>query len=363
MSKRITFISHGSKQLGMGHVMRCCSLAEAFQQNGWEVFFFSKFYLGGMWIKQKGFPVEIFEKEESKKECQDFHFGEVKELEPDINWMSPFLKEQNPDVIFLDSYNVNFWFFQKLKEFTKCLVYLDDLAVWDYPVDVIFNPNVDAGEKGYAQFRRQKKHLLGSKYSLLREEFSNLPKRKAKKEIQNILITTGAADPKNMTKVFLDLCQKMCPKAVCHLIIGNAFQRQEEWKKEESHYVRIYQSPKTMSEIMLQCDVAISAGGSTVYELAACGVPTLAFLYSENQKGVVEYLSEREYLVNIGNYESIKQRNKEILEHFFMQWNEMMSQEKRQIMIEKQQSLFDGGGTKRVAKEIEKCYLSTFGKL
>lgn len=353
MSKKIIFISHGSKQLGMGHVMRCCSLAETFRQNGWEVFFFSKFYLGGAWIKQKGFSVEILEKEEPKEECQDFHFGEEEELKPDIRWMSPFLLDQNPDVIFLDSYNVNCWFFQKLKEFTKCLVYLDDLAAWDYPVDILFNPNVDAKEKGYAQFHEQKKQLLGSKYSLLREEFFNLPKREAKKEIKNILITTGAADPKNMTEVLLALCQKMCPNAICHLIIGNAFQRQEEWKKKESQKIRIYQSPKAMSEIMMQCDMAISAGGSTVYELAACGVPTLAFLYSENQRGVVEYLSQKGYLENIGYYNDIKNGNKNVLEHFSMKWNEMMSCKKRQVIIKKQQSLFDGGGTKRVVKEIE----------
>lgn len=354
MNKRITFITHGSKQLGMGHVMRCCSLAEAFRQNGWKVFFISKFYLGGTWIKQKGFSVEILEKQEPKKQCHNFDFGKEEELEPDIEWMSPFLQEQNPDVIFLDSYNVNTWFFHRLKEFTKCLVYLDDLAAWDYPVDMILNPNVDAEEKGYTQFHKQKKRMLGSKYSLLREEFSSLPKRKAKREIENILITTGAADPQNMTGFFLELCQKTSPKSVCHLIIGNAFQKQEEWKNVESDRIRIYQSPKAMSEIMLQCDMAISAGGSTVYELAACGVPTLAFLYSENQQGVVEYLSQRGYLGNIGDYKFLRQKDKNVLEHFSLQWNEMMNQKKRQFMIEKQQSLFDGKGRKRVVKEIDK---------
>ncbi|MCI8409817.1 MAG: UDP-2,4-diacetamido-2,4,6-trideoxy-beta-L-altropyranose hydrolase [Lachnospiraceae bacterium] len=353
MNKRITFITHGSKQLGMGHVMRCCSLAETFRQSGWEVFFISKFYLGGNFIKQKGFSVEILEKEEPQERCEEFQFGEEKELEPDMAWMSPFLLEQNPDVIFLDSYNVNSNFFKKLKSFTKCLVYLDDLAAWDYQVDIILNPNVDAEEKGYTHFHNQKKYLLGSKYNLLREEFSNLPKREAKKEIENILITTGAADPKNMTRVFLELCQSVCPKAVCHLIIGNAFQRQEEWKKEKSHNVRIYQSPKAMSEIMLQCDIAISAGGSTLYELAACGIPTLAFLYSENQRGVVEYLSQKEYLSNIGDCKGFSERDTNTLEHFTTQWSKMVSQEKRQMIMKKQQNLFDGAGTQRVVKEIE----------
>lgn len=353
MNKRITFITHGSKQLGMGHVMRCCSLAETFRQNSWEVFFISKFYLGGSFIKQKGFPVEILETEESKEECMEFCFGEEKELEPDMVWMSSFLLKQNTDVIFLDSYNVNSYFFKKLKSFTKCLVYLDDLAAWDYPVDILLNPNVDAEEKGYIHFHNQKKHLLGSAYNLLRGEFSNLPKRKAKKKIENILITTGAADPKNMTGIFLELCQSVCPQATCHLIIGSAFQKKEEWKKKEIKKVKVHQSPKKMSEVMLQCDIAISAGGSTVYELAACGVPTLAFLYSENQRGVVEYLSQRGCLSNIGDYKDFINEYKKTLQYFTTQWSEMVSQNNRQMIMERQQELFDGEGTKRVVKAIE----------
>lgn len=354
MSKKITFVTHGSKELGMGHVMRCCSLAEAFRQNGWEVFFCSKFYLGGAWIKQKGFPVEVLEKKEQERECQEFHFGDERDLEKDMAWLSLLLQEKKPDVIFLDSYNVNDWFFRELKTYTKCLVYLDDLAKWDYPVDVIFNPNVDAKEKGYDKFHNQKKHILGSTYNLLREEFSNLPRRAAKEEIKDIFITTGAADPKDMTAVFVELCQKICPQAVCHVIVGNAFWKKEEWKKKASNQIKIYVSPPFMSEIMLRCDVAISAGGSTIYELAACGVPTLAFLYSENQRGAVEYMAKKNWLGNIGEFAKWLKHDKKTLENFGVQWNELKKQKTRQNIMERQQRLFSGGGAKRVVREIEK---------
>jgi spore coat polysaccharide biosynthesis predicted glycosyltransferase SpsG len=39
-----------------------------------------------------------------------------------------------------------------------------------------------------------------------------------------------------------------------------------------------------MSELMRGCDVAISAGGVTLYELCACGIPTIVFMSAENQK-------------------------------------------------------------------------------
>ena len=33
---------------------------------------------------------------------------------------------------------------------------------------------------------------------------------------------------------------------------------------------------KNMAEIMLNNDLAISAGGNTLYELCVCGIPTIA---------------------------------------------------------------------------------------
>lgn len=41
---------------------------------------------------------------------------------------------------------------------------------------------------------------------------------------------------------------------------------------------------KKMSELMQQCDMAVSAAGSTLYELCACGMPTITYVLADNQK-------------------------------------------------------------------------------
>jgi len=54
-----------------------------------------------------------------------------------------------------------------------------------------------------------------------------------------------------------------------------------------------------MSEIMLKCDVAVTAGGSTMYELAACGIPMVTFIYADNQRPAVEMLEQEGYIVKL----------------------------------------------------------------
>lgn len=357
MKKNIIFLTHGSKQVGMGHVMRCLSLAKAFQNKNWKVSFYSKFYLGASVIKKQGFPVVMQEQKENTEVVTDFRFGNKAELKEDLEWLMPLLTKDKPTILLVDGYNVSEYFFKKLKQYTECLVYLDDLAAWDYPVDVLLNPNVDAEQKGYTQFKNVGKFLLGSSYCLLRDEFTNVSLRTAKEEVRDILITTGAADPKNITKTLLEWGRKIWINARFHLIIGSAFEKKEEWRKKENERIKIYVSPEKMSEIMLQCDLAISAGGSTLYELAACGVPTIAFVYSENQRGVVETLEKFGYIKNIGWWEELLQKEQDGMD-VCVEWiSECQDKEKRQKWIQRQQKLFDGKGTRRVEEELEE-YLS-----
>ena len=45
----------------------------------------------------------------------------------------------------------------------------------------------------------------------------------------------------------------------------------------------LHENVTNMSELMLSCDAAISAAGSTLYELCACRVPTETYILADNQ--------------------------------------------------------------------------------
>ena len=55
-----------------------------------------------------------------------------------------------------------------------------------------------------------------------------------------------------------------------------------------------------MPELMVSSDMAIFAGGTTAWELAFMGVPTLVIILAENQRAVAEGLDERGAVINLG---------------------------------------------------------------
>ena len=56
--------------------------------------------------------------------------------------------------------------------------------------------------------------------------------------------------------------------------------------------IHLYQSHSRLSELMLEADIAISAGGTTLFELCAAGVPTITYTIADNQTQGAEWFNE-----------------------------------------------------------------------
>ncbi|MGN1146531.1 MAG: glycosyltransferase, partial [Acetatifactor sp.] len=112
----------------------------------------------------------------------------------------------------------------------------------------------------------------------------------------------------------------------------------------------IHYDVKDMAALMADCDLAITAGGTTIYELSVIGVPFICFSYAENQEALTEYIGRRqiagfagachrETLVTIGR-----------IRQLFMEYSTQM--EKRNMCYEKERALIDGFGANRLAQLI-----------
>lgn len=347
---RALFIVHGNTQIGMGHVMRSLSLAEKFRERGHQVIFFSKYKSGSFVMKGRSFEViECIDSEESA-DIEKFSYGATEELITDERVLAANISGKF-DVILVDSYNVTQDFFVWLKKYSKCLVYIDDLNAFSYPVDILINGTAAAFDMRYEE-TQSARLLLGISYNLIRKEFQNLSCRKVNAEIKNVLITTGNSDPCDMIGKILEILREknIYQDFIFHIIVGSGF-RQEKWGKLDiltSSSVILHRSPSSMSEIMLKCDLAITAGGSTIYELAACGVPIIAFAYAENQIPQVMAMEREGLLQYIGMFNSIKWET--LIEHI-KYLNE--NYEVRRKLTWKLQSLVDAKGTLRIVKVVE----------
>ncbi|MBS4537829.1 UDP-2,4-diacetamido-2,4,6-trideoxy-beta-L-altropyranose hydrolase [Clostridium sp. D2Q-11] len=347
--KNIGIRVDGGKSVGMGHLVRCLSLAKELRQNGDNVYFLSKFEDGIKKIEIEGFKY-IKLQEDNEEKIEGFHYGNKSELINEVEQLSSIIKEKNISALIVDSYNVTKECFLDLKKEVDTLIYIDDINKFSYPVDIIINGNITATDMNYERYYEKELLLLGAKYTLIRDEFKNLPKKVINKDIKEIMITTGGSDPYGVTLKILDSLNLDLKKIKYNVVIGNGFDRELICELEERYHLNeniiFHKNPPSMSEIMLKSDIAISSGGSTIYELCATGTPAITFIYAENQESLVKKMEKEEYIKSLGWFNEF---DKESLQNTLKQ---LVGYSDRENISNKIKKLVDCNGARRTADII-----------
>ena len=271
-------ITEGGRRMGFGHITRCLALYNAFKRNG----VLTRIVVSGdSSVKPllKGVDFEILNWINKKKYLVDLA-GEF-------------------EIAVIDSYLAGTSIYEAIADSVKIAIYLDDNNRLRYPKGVIVNGAVYAHSIRYPQ-SKIRHYLLGAKYTPIREEFLAVRRKKIPKQVKIILITFGGDDVQNMTPKILEFLSEYYSFLNKKVVVGNGFMNKEDIKKaSDARTELLYNlSAKGMKELMMKSDIAIAAGGQTLYELARVGVPTLAVAVAENQinncdgwmqKGFLEY--------------------------------------------------------------------------
>ncbi len=191
------------------------------------------------------------------------------------------------------------------------------------------------------------KYYVGSAYVPVRQQFLN-QSYKVAKEVKQVLITTGGGDADNIAGAILG---KIYRKDMdFHVVTGRYNPHIDALKMLEQTCkgVHIHHDVKDMAGLMKKCDLAITAGGTTIYELAALGVPFLCFSYAKNQEALTEYIGAKHIAGFFGAYHKDKQTVLEKLPVLFAEYCEQYNLRKE--CFEKEQEMIDGKGAMRLAK-------------
>ncbi|PKM94932.1 MAG: UDP-2,4-diacetamido-2,4,6-trideoxy-beta-L-altropyranose hydrolase [Firmicutes bacterium HGW-Firmicutes-1] len=346
---KILFRVDGSQRIGMGHIIRCLSLAKELKNAGVEVAFITKHKEGESKVISSGFkafriPCDIEDSSEG------FYYGSPEDLIEESGYIINLISNVKPQILIIDSYNVSMDFFSALKQEVKT-VYIDDINRFNYPVDMIINGNINATDLNYTKHTVAEQMLLGIDYNMIRNEFKDLPKRIVAKEITQIMITTGGSDLFGLSQKLSKwiLTNSKFENIQINLIVGSAFSNKSELNKlalEHKNFV-LYENPKKISEIMLQSDIAISSGGSTLYELCACGTPTISFIVADNQLGIVLRMNELGLVQSIGWHNELEEES--LIKNLS---NLMENFEKRKEISSNGQKLVDGNGCSRIVEKL-----------
>lgn len=346
--KNLFVRADASPQIGTGHVMRCLALAQAWQDQGGNVTFLSFCESESLRrrIIDEGFAFVPIESPHPKA-------GDLSQVLFHIESHTPHAKNHAPSWLVLDGYHFTPEYQKAIRQGGIRLLVIDDMNhLPRYYADILLNQNIHAPDLRY-RCGEDTKLLLGSEYVLLRREFlkSHGFERKIPEKAQNILVTFGGADPDNVTlKAIRALKLLGDPDLQVKVVIGPANQNIDRVKREASHLsfpMQIVIAVSDMAGLMHWADLAITAGGSTVWELLLFRLPIIMMTLAENQQPIAEKLHNEGLALNLGrqaevSVSALAGRIQTILEDRNFRWD----------MASKAADLIDGQGTARVCRTM-----------
>lgn len=330
----------GNGTIGTGHVMRCLEIARAYKETIGPVQFIVADEESKNFIEKQG------------NAC--YKLDSVwNDLDSEIAKIPQCVRECQVTHLLIDSYFVTENYVEEWKKAGVKVAYLDDLCCKSYSFDAVFNGALWAKEEMYRSLYagRDTKFYLGCDYLPLRQEFSKVPKKQVLSQAQNVLVLSGGTDTFHFVREFVkNLPHDMEMKCQYFLVCGIYNNDYEEILslcagRENIHVLR---DVKNLHEYMVMADVAVSAGGMTLYELCACGTPAITYLIADNQQGNVDGFLAEEIFESIGDI-----RNKTDFKLLFSKLSALMDDyEMRKRKAQKIQTLVDGKGAYRIAEKL-----------
>lgn len=331
----------GGKEIGTGHIMRCLSIADALRRMGEQVCF--------LVADTSTAPILTKNGQEYRVLNSDF-----RKMEEEFTTLLPLLSSEPQSVFLADSYYVTESYLSKIREYIP-VCYMDDRGISGLPVDVLINYNIFAGLSLYGGSEAGgTSYLLGTEYTPLRREFQNVPYQ-VRDQVKRVLITTGGSDRYNLAGKILEEVLRM-PEigGLEYAVVSGAYNEHlpELLELAKRHCgVQVFSNVADMAELMRTCDIAVTAGGSTMYELCAVGVPMICFSFVDNQEKIVEGFRARELVCFGGDYlRQGKGMVRDVAEHIALLCRDAQL---RRRYSKHQRRLVDGRGSLRIAEYLQ----------
>jgi UDP-2,4-diacetamido-2,4,6-trideoxy-beta-L-altropyranose hydrolase len=340
--KPLLIRADGGPSIGSGHLMRCLALAGAWRDGG------------GTAVFVLAAPAPALE-ERLGIEAEVLHIGSEPGSPEDARDTARIARERGISWVVADGYRFGAEYQKRVRDAGLSLLAIDDYGHADhYYADIVLNQNSYAEMSFYPHFEPSTRFLLGTKYVLLRREFRERTgdARTIPDTGRKVLVTFGGADPGNATlAVIRALMQVRVADLEVIVVAGGMNLHYEELLavvKDDPRF-SIRSDVRDMPGLMAWADIAISAGGSTCWELAFMGLPALVYPLAANQEPIVRSLVSRGMADELteGDLSTGDGAARKIA-------NLLASQERRSRFSCRMKELVDGDGAARVAMCISR---------
>ena len=337
-SYKIAFRVDASEKLGIGHLVRCLHLAKSLNES----------HHCGILFIIKDDPI-----------CEDkirSHGYDVKTIDSELPYEDECDKVRdimitfNSNIIIIDlKHKVSTNYVESLKELGNKVVILDNFSEGCFVADLVIFP-VAHMPSNILNDKRWKennsKYVAGAEYFPLPDSFFNHNRGKLFDDKFTILVTIGGSDPNKIALNVIDALSKLKRDFIVKVVIGPYVKYAYELPELDSRF-EILSNIDDMAPLMSNVDIAITAFGITLYELAYMGVPQIIIYNYLTDKSDVNRFKHFNTSISLGYHEDVSR------DDIVSAVCQLMDDERlRKHMSINGMALVDGKGIERMSQMI-----------
>ncbi|ABZ75963.1 acylneuraminate cytidylyltransferase [Shewanella halifaxensis HAW-EB4] len=255
--QHVMFRCDASIQVGMGHIVRCICLANAFIEAGHRVtFVINNDVIAIQALAGLNLDMQLFKQ-------ADY-----------LEWCQQVIEQQRPDIFIGDIRDgLPIQAVEMMKQANILTVAIDEPSDYRLACDLLFYPPSPLVEALNWQGFNGKRYA-GWEYLLVREEFYT-PFVKSCNQPQKVLVMMGGTDPQRLTLTVIEHFRRLDSQLALHVVIKERHPDFAQLSRQQGQSVNLtlHSNPANIAKLMRQMDFAVITFGMSAYELAVLKVP------------------------------------------------------------------------------------------
>jgi UDP-2,4-diacetamido-2,4,6-trideoxy-beta-L-altropyranose hydrolase len=290
-------------RIGIGHLIRCLTLADALVLHGAALRFVSRRLAESlrMQITSRGHEFHAID-----------YAGDTVDEGADAAATARAIADRQWDWIVADHYALGARWERAMRAHGRHILAIDDLADRHHDCDAILDQNyfVEGEQRYLGKVPADCEVLAGPTYALLRPEYREHRERlrRPNKTPGRVFVFFGGTAPFRLNALAVEaLSDPQLRHLEIDLVCGGEAESHERLRHQASGRAatRIHALRPHLADLMADADLALGAAGTTTWERMCLGLPSLVVTTAENQLPISRRLAEQKLIRLIGGSESI----------------------------------------------------------
>jgi UDP-2,4-diacetamido-2,4,6-trideoxy-beta-L-altropyranose hydrolase len=300
MERLIAFRVDWSTDIGLGHVQRCLALMEALEGHSFRGIFVVR--------AGEGMATDLVESRGHTVLTMPHVAAGGRHMEAsDARQFRQAVTGLSPQLVVVDHYGLSHEWESTVHALLETpVIAIDGRADRAHSAAIVIDPTFVTDDDRWRGLVDPDAHLLqGVEFTLVAPGFAEAFRRRPERDgtVGRVLVSFGGSDPFDSTALAIEaLAAPKLSGLPGDVVIGATHSDPERIRMlcEAAPSLTFHHATSRMAELSGRADLAIGAGGTSMFERAFLGLPALVVIAAENQRRQVESIATTGAVENLG---------------------------------------------------------------